>query len=302
MPSVYEVITSRIIKQLESGVAPWHKPWKASGKNGLPRNVVSGREYRGINVWILLSSGFASPHWLTFRQARELGGHVRQGEAGFPVVYWKFGKREVQDGDEIIEKSSVLCRYYTVFNVEQCDGLRIQPPEPAEDQPQTEPIEACEQAVAAWLGKPTIRNGGNCASYNKLLDCVQMPQRNCFDCAEEYYSTLFHELSHSTGHATRLNRSSLTDFERFGDHNYSREELVAEMGAAFLCGITGIADKTINNSAGYLANWLDALKNDSRMVLVAASQAQKATDLILGVNPCDARQPFSGSDRVCLPN
>jgi len=152
MPNVYEVITSRIIKQLESGTAPWHKPWKASGKNGLPRNLVSGREYRGINVWILSSSGYSSPSWLTFRQARELDGHVRQGEVGVPVVYWKFGKREVQDGDEIIEKASVLCRYYTLFNQEQCEGLKIKESEPAEEQPQVEPIEACVHVVnAGWV-------------------------------------------------------------------------------------------------------------------------------------------------------
>jgi len=131
------------------------------------------------------------------------------------------------------------------------------------------------------LGKPTIRHGGNYASYSKVLDSVQMPERTCFNSGEEYYSTLFHELTHSTGHPARLNRSSLTDFERFGDQNYSREELVAEMGSAFLCGITGIENRTINNSAAYLANWLDALKNDSRLVLVAAGQAQKAADLIL---------------------
>jgi antirestriction protein ArdC len=283
MPNVYQVITSQIVKQLESGVAPWHKPWKVSGKNGLPRNLVSGREYRGINVWILLTSGYASPHWLTFRQARELDGHVRQGEVGFPVVYWKFGTREVEDGDEIVEKKSVLCRYYTVFNVEQCEGLRIQSVEPTEIELQVQPIETCEQVFEAWLSKPTIRHGGDSASYSKVFDCVQMPERTSFDSVEEYYSTLFHELTHSTGHRSRLNRSSLTDSERFGDHNYSREELVAEMGAAFLCGITGIENRTIDNSAAYLANWLDALKNDARMVLIAASQAQKSADLILGV-------------------
>jgi hypothetical protein len=167
MPSVYEVITQRIIQQLESGTAPWHKPWKARGKRGLPRNLVSGREYRGINVWILLSSGYASPHWLTFRQARELGGHVRQGETGLPVVYWKFGTREVQDGDEIIEKKSVVCRYYTVFNVDQCEGLRVQPAQTVEDPPEAQPIESCEQVGAGWLGKPTIRHGG---------DLRQLPQ------------------------------------------------------------------------------------------------------------------------------
>jgi len=294
MPNVYEVITSRIIKQLESGVAPWHKPWKARGKSGLPRNLVSGREYRGINVWTLLSSAYANQQWLTFRQARQLDGHVRQGEAGLPIVYWKFGRHEVQDGNDIIEKRSVLCLYYTVFNLEQCEGLKIRPAEPAENQPQVQPIEACEQIVADWRGKPVIKHGGDSASYSKVLDSVQMPERTCFDSVEEYYSTLFHELAHSTGHPARLNRSSLTDFERFGDHNYSREELVAEMGAAFLAGTCGIENRTINNSTAYLANWLDALKNDSRLVLVAASQAQKAADLILGVIPSDAAQQNAG--------
>ena len=294
MPNVYEVITGRIIKQLESGTAPWHKPWKARGKSGLPRNLVSGREYRGINVWTLFSSAYANPQWLTFRQARQLDGHVRQGEVGLPIVYWKFGKREVEDDDEIMEKRSVLCLYYTVFNIEQCEGLKIRPAEPAEKQPQVQPLEACEQIVANWRGKPVIKHGGDCASYSKVLDYVQMPERTCFDSVEEYYSTLFHELTHSTGHPARLNRSSLTDFERFGDHNYSREELVAEMGAAFLAGYCGIENRTINNSAAYLANWLKALKDDSRMVLVAASQAQKAADLILGVTPSNAAQQNAG--------
>ena len=119
MPTVYQIITDRIVKQLEAGTAPWHKPWKTHGRSGLPRNVVTGHEYRGINVWVLMSSGYSSPHWLTFRQARELGGSVRKGETGLPVVYWNFGTREVQDGDDITERRSVLCRYYTVFNVEQ---------------------------------------------------------------------------------------------------------------------------------------------------------------------------------------
>lgn len=285
MPSVYEVITNRIIKQLEAGTAPWQKPWKARGKHGLPRNLVTQREYRGINVWILLSSGYSSPYWLTFRQARELDGHVRQGESGFPVVYWKFGTREVQDGDEVIEKASVLCRYYTVFNVEQCEGLRLQPTRAADQEPEVRPIEQCEHIVNHWQQKPPIKHGGDYASYNKTIDLVRMPERSCFNSVEEYYSTLFHELTHSTGHLTRLNRSSLTDFERFGDQNYSREELVAEMGAAFLAGYCGIENRTISNSASYLANWLDAVKNDSRMIVVAASQAQKAADLILGIHP-----------------
>jgi len=294
MPNVYEVITERIIQQLESGTAPWHKPWKARGTSALPRNLVSGRAYRGINVWTLLGSGYANPQWLTFHQARQLDGHVRQGEAGSPIVYWKFGRREVEDGDEIMEKRSVLCLYFQVFNVEQCEGLTIRPAEPRENRPQLQPIAACDQVVAGWRAKPVIKHGGDIASYSKILDCVQMPERTGFDSVEEYYATLFHELAHSTGHPSRLNRSSLTDFERYGDACYSREELCAEMGAAFLAGVCGIENRIINNSAAYLANWLRALKNDHRMVLVAASQAQKAADLILGVTPNDAAQQHAG--------
>ena len=282
MPSVFEVITARIIEQLEAGTAPWQKPWKTSGTNGLPRNLITGHPYRGINVWVLLSSGYSSPYWLTFRQALERDGHIRKGEKGFPVVYWKFNTREVQDGDETVEKQSVLCRFYTVFNIEQCEGIAA-PERLTEPTPDVTPIDACERVVNDWLQKPAIHHGGDRASYHRITDCVRMPNPTVFDGMEEYYSTLFHELTHATGHPARLNRSTLMDFERFGDQNYSREELVAEMGAAFLCGITGIENKTINNSAAYLANWLDALKNDSRLVLVAASQAQKAADLILGV-------------------
>jgi antirestriction protein ArdC len=233
MPNVYEIITDRIIKQLEAGTAPWHKPWSTPGQDGLPRNLLSGHPYRGINVWILGSSGYASPYWLTLRQANELGGHVRRGEKGMPVVFWKFGTREVQDGDDVIEKKSVLCRYYTVFNVNQCEGLRVQA-QATQPLPPIDPIDNCEQIVTEWLGKPAIRYGSDRATYNKMRDLVQMPDLASFDSAEEFYSTLFHELTHSTGHPLRLNRSTLTEFERFGDEKYSAEELVAEMGAAFL--------------------------------------------------------------------
>ena len=281
MPNVYQIITDRIIKQLETGTAPWHKPWKSTGKDALPRNLLTQREYRGINVWILLSAGYASPYWLTYQQAAELGGHVRSGAKGMPVIFWKFGTREVQDGEEIIEKKSVLCRYYTVFNTAQCEGLKARPTQAAEPLPQINSIENCEQIVTEWLDKPTIQHGSNRACYSKMLDLIQMPDRSSFENAEEYYSTLFHELTHSTGHPKRLNRPTLATFERFGDEKYSAEELVAEMGAAFLCGISGIENRTLNNSASYLRSWLDVLKQDSRLVLVAAGQAQKAADLIL---------------------
>jgi antirestriction protein ArdC len=197
-------------------------------------------------------------------------------------VFWKFGKHETQDGEEIIEKKSVLCRYYTAFNVEQCEGLPVHQPEPVTE-PQIDPIHSCETVVDEWETKPVIQHGGDRASYSKMEDRVAMPFRNSFESSEEYYCTLFHELVHSTGHPKRLNRPTLIHHEHFGDENYSREELVAEMGSAFLCGYTGIGNRTITNSAAYLANWLQALKSDSRLVVVAASQAQKAADMILGV-------------------
>jgi len=204
MASVYEIITERIIKQLEAGTAPWHKPWSTPGQGGLPRNLLSGHPYRGINVWILTSSGYASPYWLTLRQANELGGHVRRGEKGMPVVFWKFGTREVQDGEETIEKKSVLCRYYTVFNIKQCEGLRVQQPQ-ATDPPHIDPIENCEQIVTNWLGKPAIRYGSDRASYNKMHDLVQMPDLASFDSAEEFYSTLFQRVDsqHRTSSPTQ---------------------------------------------------------------------------------------------------
>jgi len=177
-----------------------------------------------------------------------------------------------------------LVRYYTVFNVDQCEGLRIAPAPTSEPTRTIDPIAECEYIVASWGGKPDINHSGNRASYSKAIDQVRMPNRNSFESAEHYYGTLFHELTHSTGHPKRLNRQTLTEFEFFGDDNYSREELVAEMGAAFLCGFTGIENRIIDNSASYLASWLKVLKEDHRMLLVAASQAQKAADMILG-NP-----------------
>jgi antirestriction protein ArdC len=284
MANVYDTITDRIIKQLEQGTAPWHRPWASRGDAGLPRNLRTLKPYRGINLWILMSAGYSSPYFLTFKQAIELGGNVRKGEKGLPVVFWKFGEYE-QDNKETGETEkheSVLVRYYTVFNASQCENLQVIPVPPPDTHPDVAPIEMCEQVVAGWSTKPTIREGSDKASYHKILDYINMPARSSFEASEEYYSTLFHELTHSTGHANRLNRSTLNDFKSFGDNNYSREELVAELGACYLCGFTGIENRTIDNSAAYLASWLKVLKADNRMVLIAASQAQKAVDLILG--------------------
>ena len=277
--TVYEVINTRILTALEQGTAPWNKPWRGAANQ--PKNLMSGKEYRGINVFVLSAMGYSSPYWLTFNQAKKFGANVRRGEHGTPVVFWKFGSREVQDGDDITTQRTVLARYYTVFNVEQVENLDVSKDLLTPKAPPN-PIAECEALLAGYIGKPDVKHAEQRAWYHKVLDIVNMPQRATFVSQEHYYGTLFHELTHSTGHPKRLNRPTLMDAAAFGDENYSKEELLAEMGAAYLCGLAGIENKTINQSASYLAGWLQALRNDHRLLISAAGAAQKAVDYIRG--------------------
>jgi antirestriction protein ArdC len=277
MPTVYEIVTQNVIEQLEKGVAPWRKPRTAS----IPRNLISKRPYRGLNVFMLAGQGYGSPYWLTFNQAKQLRAHVRQGEKSTLVSFWKFDEyaKENAQTHETENKTSVLLRYYRVFNLEQCDGLSALR---GDDRKPVNPIAECEGIVNHMPNAPQIERDSH-AFYRPIADTVGMPSRNSFDTAEAYYSTLFHELTHSTGHKSRLNRfeENATDHQ-FGSDSYSREELVAEMGAAMLAGITGISHATLSNSASYLQTWINRLKSDSRLIISAASQAQKAADYILG--------------------
>jgi antirestriction protein ArdC len=280
--TVYQIITGEILKQLEAGVAPWHKPWATE----LPKNLVSGRAYRGINVFLLASQGYGSPYWLTYKQATERGGHVRRGEHGSKVVFWKFDKYQTEDADgQTVERTSAILRYYTVFNAEQCEGVPA--PAPARI---VNPIGECERIVAGMPNPPAVGQSDK-AWYRPATDTVGMPARTTFESAEAYYSTLFHELTHSTGHPKRIGREEIERLNTFGSESYSKEELVAEMGAAMLAGVAGIERRTLANSAAYLKSWVDVLKSDSRMVVFAASQAQKAADYILG-----KIQPEAGKD------
>lgn len=281
--NVYQVITERITEQLEHGTIAWHRPWKTRGPAGAPRNLVSGHAYRGVNVFILASLGYSSPHFLTYRQAEALGGHVKRGEHGAPVVFWRWIDKagESQEGREDIERYAML-RYYTVFNLAQCEGI-TDPSLPLEVV-SLPPIESAERIVVAMPDRPDIVHGGDQAYYRPSWDRVTMPERGRFDRAEAYYSTLFHELTHATGHERRLNRPTLVDLCPFGSTNYSKEELVAEMGAAYLCGFAGIENRTIDNSAGYIAAWLRRLRDDARLVVHAAAQAQRAVDFIMGTS------------------
>ncbi len=279
MSNVYEIITDRITKQLEAGTVPWQKPWIG----GSAQNLVSKKEYRGINPFLLACAGYASPYWVSYKQAQDLGGTVKKGEKGFPVVFWKWLDKKDPDAQEgeisSRDKRVPMLRYYTVFNAEaQCEGVKT----PATETRTFVPIHACATVVCGYKNGPTIDHAEPRAYYRPGTDSINMPKPELFRSPEEYYSTIFHEMTHSTGHANRLNRSTLTDMCPFGSTNYSKEELVAEMGAAFLCGHAGIENKTIDNSAAYLASWLKQLRKDPKLVILAAAQAQKASDHILG--------------------
>jgi antirestriction protein ArdC len=277
----YQVISDRMITLLEQGTIPWQKPWQSGDL--MPRNLISHREYRGVNVFLLHAMSYQSPFWLTFNQAKELGGHVKQGEKACPVVFWKWLDM-VEEGEA---KRVPFLRYYSVFNLGQCEGI------PADKIPALGgtkrdhcPIAEAERVVASMPKCPAIKPGLDRAFYSPSGDFVGMPAPEQFRTGEDFYSVLFHELTHSTGHESRLNRKGVTgsegEWSAFGSTPYAKEELVAEMGAAFLCGQVGIVERTLDNSAAYVASWLQRLKDDRRLVVHAAAQAQKAADFILG--------------------
>ena len=278
--SVYEIVTNRIIAEMEAGVIPWRKPWQTEA----PKNLSSGKAYRGVNVFLLGLRGYASPWWLTYQQALQRGGHVRKGEKGSTVVFWKWNAREVKDADgEKHTEHSPILRYYTVFNVAQCDDIAA----PVASLPPVNPI-ATADGLCADMPNPPQRAQSDHAAYRPSTNTVLMPAMQSFTSAESFYSTLFHEMTHATGHASRLARPHIMEVAYFGSDDYSREELVAEMGASMLCAVAGIESRTVSNSAAYIQSWLRVLKGDSRLVVVAAAQAQKAADYILGKPAADA--------------
>jgi antirestriction protein ArdC len=272
---VYQIITDRIINLLEQGTVPWHKAWSSDDR--LPMNLCSGKPYRGINVFLLHVTGYGSPYWLTLKQANERGGHIRKGEKSSIAVFWK--QYEIQDKETGEKRTVPVLRFYRVFNVEQCEGIDYPKPEPRTLN--FNPIEGCERIVSDMPNPPTIQHVEARAYYRRATDTVNLPARESFDNEAEYYSTAFHELTHATGHETRLGRLQKSE-SNFGAGSYAKEELIAEMGAAFLCGTAGIENKTIDNSAAYIAGWLERLKNDRKLVVQSASAAHKAADYILG--------------------
>lgn len=288
-PDIYTRVTNRIIEDLEQGVRPWMKPWDAGNTEGRIMAPLrhNGVPYTGINILMLWGSaveqGFSARTWMTFRQAKELGGHVCKGEKGSPVVYANTLTRTEEDerGEEI-EMQIPYMKAYTVFNVDQIEGLPEQyysKPEPKLNAP--ERIDHAEAFFGA-LGAD-IRHGGGQAFYSVTHDYIRMPCIEAFKDAESYYATLAHESTHWTRHENRLDR----DFgrKRWGDEGYAREELVAELGAAFLCAQLELTPEVREDHAAYIESWLKVLASDKRAIFSAAAHAQRAADYLQSLQP-----------------
>jgi antirestriction protein ArdC len=282
---VYERITASIVADLEQGVRPWMKPWNAAHAAGRITRPLrhNGVPYQGINVIMLWSAavaqGFAAPIWMTFKQAMEMGGHVRKGEKGNLVVYADRIRRaelDVTTGDEV-EREIPFMKGYTVFNVEQIEGLPSPFYAPAEKR--LDPVQRIGHADEFFAAlRADIRHGGDRAYYSMGDDHVQMPPFETFRDAESYYATLAHECTHWTRHPSRLER----DFgrKRWGDEGYAMEELVAELGSAFLSADLDLSPEPREDHAAYIGSWLKVLKNDKRAIFTAASHAQRAADFL----------------------
>lgn len=277
--SIYETVTNRIVTQLEQGVAPWVKPWVAGAASGMPYNAVSQRAYSGVNVMVLwleaTSRDYRQAAWLTFRQAKELGGHIRKGEHGCRIAYastFKTKRTDPETGEETEEQRPFI-RGYTVFNVEQTGGLPAHLYALPEAKPFEQAIAYVERVIEAIAADR--RQGGARAFYSPQGDFIQLPHPNDFRSPEDYYSTSLHEHAHWTGHPTRLARDLSG---RFGSEAYAAEELVAEIAGAFLCAHLGIRGKL--QHAEYIQNWLTILKSDKKAIFSASRRASEAADYL----------------------
>lgn len=276
--NVYEMVTERIIAELEKGVIPWEKPW--TGVRSGAYNRISKKPYSIINQMILKHTG----EYATFKQWTDLGGHIRKGEKSEMVVFWKiFEKEETNEdtGEKEVRKIPML-RYYNVFHISQVDGVEplVIPFK------EVEPIEAADRIIAEYVERERIEFkeiASNEAFYSPSSDRVVVPMKEQYKHINEYYSTTFHELTHSTGHKSRLDRLESGADAAFGSETYSKEELVAEIGSASLMNLLGIETiKTFRNSAAYIQSWLKVLKSDNKFIVSASSKAEKAVNYIIG--------------------
>jgi antirestriction protein ArdC len=288
MLDIAQIITDRIISELEKGATPWVKPWrtlKGMPGAGMPYNPASGTQYRGVNHFWLGMQPFALPWFVTYKQAQALGGTVKAGEKGTPVVYWNVHRKETTgDNGEQVTSAYAFVKSYWVFNVEQCEGLELPampetPPAPFDQSP----------AVMALIDRLALSGGlthaGDSAYFQPARDLIVMPPMAAFAGAANYHATLLHEAVHATGHESRLKRLTPA---RFGSDDYAYEELVAELGAAMLCAHTGI-DGDLRH-AGYIESWLKALKNDKKFILSASGKAQAAMDFLTASKQVEVEQ------------
>lgn len=271
---IYSEITNRIIDQMEYGVIPWHKPW-VSGK---AVSHVTGKPYSLLNQMLLDKPG----EYITFKQCQQEGGSIRKGEKASIVVFWKFIECEDEETGE--KKEVPYLRYYSVFHIDQCEGLTAKHETTLIETAGSD--ETANKIIYDYLSRSGVtlkHESGDRAYYRPSADTVVIPERRQFAETAEYYSTIFHELSHSTGHESRLNRLKKTAF--FGTESYSKEELIAEIGAATLVNHCGIeTSSSFRNSAAYIQNWLQVLKGDKRFIVSAAGKAEKAVQLILNAD------------------
>ncbi|MEA2554418.1 MAG: hypothetical protein QOJ65_2594 [Fimbriimonadaceae bacterium] len=278
--SVYDLVTERIVEALERGVIPWRRPWSESPE---PVNAVSKRPYRGVNILLLGLSDFRDHRWLTYKQAKDLGGYVKRGERSSVVVFWKGS--EIQDArqeeGEAPRRSPPILRYYHVFNVEQCQDVGLS--NECNVSSEQARIEQAEELVRAMPCPPAIQERGDSAWYRPSDDLIQVPPLDAFTSADSYYATLFHELGHATGHVKRLNRFGVMRKPLYASAEYSREELVAELTSAFCCASLGLDNSLAENSASYINGWLAVLEDDHRNLVAAAGLAQRATNYIRGL-------------------
>ncbi len=278
---IYRTITERFVEELKRGTVPWQKPW-----TGCVQNLISRKPYRGINAFLLGSTDRISPFWLTYKQAIDLGGHVRKGEKSLPVIYYKLLEKRDNAGNVVLGADGQAARipfvrWASVFNLDQTEG--IEAPAIASPKQTGQPLEKAASIVANAPLCP-IHHVGFAALYSPQDDVIRLPAPANFRSQEDYFHTLYHEAIHATGSASRLNREGITHPVKFGSEAYSREELIAELGASFLSNEAGILNQVqFDNSAAYLNSWVQKLENDPRMIVSAASHAQRGAEFVLGI-------------------
>lgn len=275
--NVYEIVTKQILNLLDEGTVPWAKPWRTT----LHKNPATKHTYRGINqllceAYMMGNEDWTDPLWVTYKGAEKLGGNVVKDEKSNIVVYWKWNiEKDEETGEE--KRTGGYYLYYRVFNVAQCENLEL----PEVEELELVPNEEAQRVIDEYEKSPKIVYGGNSAYYRPSADLVNVPKSKDFVDSDSFYAVNFHELIHSTGHKTRLERDGVMTIDEFGSESYSKEELIAELGCAMLCAQTGISPEQIERSASYLDSWRSKLSDEPKWIVQAASKAQKACEYML---------------------